>query len=145
LTLMESWHRLLMLAYKWGTLPVVLLVFFCGQGWDALRMAQGYAETTGIVTHYSCRKIVVVQFTYTVGDVAHQGSNSSALSSFECPQYNVGEAVHVFYSTRHPEMALMNATPQQALRHQFLVILAILLLFPFVTFFAAYKEWSSDL
>ena len=145
MTLMESWHRLLMLAYKWGTLPVVLLFFFGGQGWDALTMTRAYAETTGVITHYSCRKAVVVQFAYTVGDVAHQGSSSSALSSFECPPYNVGEAVRVFYSTRHPELALMNTTPQQALRHQFLVILAILLLFPFVTFFAALKEWSSDL
>jgi hypothetical protein len=142
---MESWQRLVKLAYKWGTLPVVLLVLFSGQGWNAIRMTQGYAETTGIVTHYSCRKVVVVQFTYTVDDVAHQGSDSSALSGFACPQYNEGEAVRVFYSTRHPELALMNATPQQALRHQFSVILVILLLVPFVTFFMAYRQSSSDL
>ena len=139
---MESWHRLLMLAYKWGTLPVVLLAFFGGQGWDALRVAQGYTETAGVVTRYTCRKAVVVQFAYTVDDVAHQGSSTSTLSSFECPPYSPGQAVRVFYSTQHPELALMNTTPQQALRHQLLVILAILLLFPFATFFMAYREWS---
>jgi len=142
---MESWRRLVKLAYKWGTLPVVLLVLFSGQGWDALRMARGYAEATGIVTHYTCRKVVVVEFSYTVDDVVHQGSDASALSSFECPHYNESEAVRVFYSTQHPELALMNVTPQQALQHQFSVILAILLLIPFVTFFAAYKQYSSDL
>ncbi|HXA47139.1 MAG TPA: DUF3592 domain-containing protein [Burkholderiaceae bacterium] len=133
-----------MLAYKWGTLPVVLLVFFGGQGWDALRITQGYTETSGVITHYSCGKAVVVQFSYTAGDVVHHGSSTSALSSFECPQYSPGETVRVFYSTKHPELALMNTTPRQALRHQFSVILVILLLFPFVTFFAAYKEWSSE-
>ena len=135
----DSWHALLKLAYKWATLPLVLLVFFGGQGWDALRIAQGYAETTGVITHYSCGKAVVVQFEYTAGDVVHRGSSASALSSFECPQYNPGEAVRIFYSTRNPDMALMNATPQQALRHQFAIILVMLLLFPFATFCLAYR------
>jgi hypothetical protein len=143
LTLMETWHRLLKLSYKWAALPIVLLVLVMGHGWDALRVAQGYAETTGVVTHYSCAKAAHVQFTYTVDDVVHEGSSTIALSGFSCPQYNLGEIVRVFYSTRHPELALMNTTPRQALQHQFLVILAILLMFPCVTFFAAYKEWSS--
>jgi hypothetical protein len=140
---METWHRQLKLSFKWLALPVVLLVLLMGKGCDALRVARGYAETTGVVTHYSCNKAVLVQFTYTVDDIVHQGSSTIPLSGFECPQYHPGESVHVFYSTRHPEITLMNTTPRQALQHQILVILAILLMFPCVTFFAAYKEWTS--
>lgn len=137
---MESWSRLLKLAFKWGTLPVLLLVFF-GGGWHALRMAWDYKETTGVVTQYRCAKSIVVDFAYTVDEVAHQGSSVSALSGLACdPYYKPGDAVRVFYSTPHPEIALMNATPRQALRHQFLVVLAVLLAFPFVTFMLALRE-----
>ncbi len=142
MNLMETWSRLLKLAYKWGAVPVVLLIFF-GGGWDALRVAQGYKETSGVVTHYSCAKTVTVQFSYTVDDDVHQGSSTLARAGFGCPQYNPGQAVRVFYSTRHPDLALMDTTPQQALRNLVFGIFAVLLLFPVVTFMIAYKEWTS--
>jgi|GEM_PF-4646025 len=137
---MESWSRLVKLAYKWGTLPAVILALFMGHGWDALRVAQGYAETTGVVTHFSCAKSVVVRFDYTVDGIVHQGTDVSTLSSFECPPYSPGKVVNVFYSRRHPDLVLMDMTPRQALWHQLGIIFAILLLFPMVAFMIAVKE-----
>jgi len=113
----QSWLNLTKRTYKWIALPLALLVFFIGQGWDALRVEQGYAETSGTVTPYTCGRAGSVEYTYTAAADVRYGQSPN----MGCHQYNPGSKV---------------------LRGDMLaILLAEFVLLPFATFLATCKKW----
>ncbi len=140
-TFLQSWLNLTKRVYKWLALPIALLVFCMGDGWTAMRLAQdGYEQTAGAVTEFGCGKSGVVEYTYVDGRYPHH----SVASNSGCRRYFPGETVPVYYSTRHPEMSVINATPGKIFRNALKVaFLAALLMPPFGALVGTIKAWRN--
>src|SRR5579872_7149370 len=74
-----TWRTAALSSYKWIALPLALLIFFIGDGWTSWRvMHQGYEQTTGVVTEFSCGKSGRIEYTYYAGKYPYhnRGPNS---------------------------------------------------------------------
>ena len=126
-TFFQSWLKLTKRIYMWGALPIALLVFCLGNGWSAMRlMHQGYEQTAGTVTEFTCGKSGVVEYTY----VANRYPHHSVAANPGCRRYAPGETVPVYFSTRHPELSVINATPGVIFRKELKLALLAGLLMP---------------
>jgi hypothetical protein len=145
MTFMQSWLAFSKLVYKWGALPIAIVVFLMTDGWVALRVVQhGYAESSGMVTLCTCGRGGVLGYTYTAND-APQHRTRLNQSCQLCERMKPGERVPVFYSTRQPELSVVNATPRKALKAAVRVTLLSTLLLPLLAGLAlAFKNKLSS-
>jgi hypothetical protein len=147
MTFAQSWLAFGKLVYKWGALPIALLAFFMTtDGWVALRLLKhGYAEGNGIATLCTCGRSGTLGYTYTTNDTPQRRTRLNYDCQL-CEHIKPGEPVHVFYSTRRPEMSVVNATPIKTLKAAVRVTLwTTLIMPPLVALALAYKKmFSSD-
>ncbi len=146
MTFLQSWLALAKLVYKWGALPIAIVVFFMTtDGWVALRLMQdGYAESSGIVTRCTCGRSGGLGYSYTANDVPQRRTRLN-YSCQLCERIKPGEPVHVFYSTRRPELSVVNATPRKTLKTAVRVtLLTALLMPPLAALAGAFKKKTSS-
>ena len=139
---MQSWWNNTWQMYKWIIVPMLLFLLFKGDGWDALRVAWDYKETTGTVTGHGYGKPSVLEYSYTASGQLIQGTSIP----FDSRQYRPGDTVRVFYSTGIPQLSVVSTIPPGWLlvKELAVTLMILLVLLPIVTMISLASEPLRD-
>ncbi|MFC5475597.1 hypothetical protein [Paraherbaspirillum soli] len=114
--------------YKWATLPLLLIGFFCCDGWTSMRVAwDGYEQTTGALTHCREGRYGTLEYSYAVNSSTHHNTIPNLEA---CRSHVPGEHAVIYYSTLHPDLSVANVAPAKAFREALKTSLKAALLFP---------------